>query len=180
MCSFMEILKALAELDGWLIKWEAAKEGVRKDVLRITLESCRALTSIDDISSDKGILLQEKVRTLYRNVTSILDGRLKAEEIETVINALASARIYYWIRFYEMNQPVPIEEVYALIRRRGYINRGGSSRVVEEALCAMCPDEMRITTPDNPLEALRRACIRDFAELEVLASKHGLTFTNPS
>ncbi|HJU43861.1 MAG TPA: hypothetical protein VJ691_13630 [Vicinamibacterales bacterium] len=51
--------------------------------LKLAVESCHALVEIEDVKSDHAVLLHERVKSLYQNV----------------MVALASGRIYYWIRY---------------------------------------------------------------------------------
>src|SRR5207245_9424295 len=74
------------------------KVSVVKNGLRVDANSCRALVEVEDIQSDQATMLHEKVRLLYRDISTILRGRLELAEMDVVINALGSARIYYWIR----------------------------------------------------------------------------------
>jgi hypothetical protein len=96
----MNVLDIITKLDDWRSRWEAAKESARRKILRLVMESCHALVEIEDIRSDAAILLQERVRTLYETVSTLLDGELDTSDINIVVKALGSPRIYYWIRVY--------------------------------------------------------------------------------
>jgi hypothetical protein len=174
----MDILAILAKLDEWRNKRESAKEVVRRDVLKLALQSCHALVEIEDVGSDTGILLQKRVRELYRSVSTILDGRLGKDELKVIVDALGSARIFYWVKMTDLHRAsADVTQLVNLLGERGVpISDPGtpSHAAVQAALADLCSDDkvFGMSTPET-LISLRRACLRDFAALEVLALKHG-------
>src|SRR2546429_4474491 len=170
----VDILKTIDQLHSWISEWEKAKSSVRKNVLRVAANSCRALVEVEDIQSDQATMLHEKVRLLYRDISTILRGRLELAEMDVVINALGSARIYYWIRI--LNR-VPKDafkeewasEAWALVRRRGRLmgKLTPSLGIAYYAMVAVCPNESpKDELTENTLTRLRDGCLRDFAQLD--------------
>ena len=171
----MNILEVLDRLDSWRRTWQAAKEAAQRKVLRLAVDSCNALVEIEDVKSDAGILLQERVRTLYSSASELFRGTLQAEELEIVINALASARIYYWVRFLNGHASDEIEQ---LIRRRAHIygRLPSSLSIVDLAIRAVCDQfsDGHQDVTEDVLLTLRQGCLADFARLEALSVKYDL------
>jgi hypothetical protein len=167
----MDVIGILDRLNKWRSDWANAKAQARQDFLHLALDSCKALVQIEDVKSDEGVLLQERVRTLYRSASELLEGTLPPDELSVVVDALGSARIYYWIRFLRGR---PGDEVEQLIRHRAriYGRLPSSLGIVDLALRAICgefSDGQDLT--EEALLKLRDGCLADFAKLEMLAAR---------
>lgn len=164
----MNILDLYDRATAWLSKAKAERAQAADEYLALVAESCHALLEMSPQMTDKSALLQDKIRLLYREASSVLGAGLEAADLEVAMRALASARIYFWIVALDGK---PTNELQALLVRRGGPGGAGSVSlgIVERALMAMCPGE-DYYQPDHgrALDLLRAACLRDFAELDVL------------
>jgi hypothetical protein len=171
----MDPLAVLDRLNTWRRQWNDARESMVRTTLALALDSCRALISIEDIKSDSAVLLHERVKSLYQGASGVLSGRLQPEDLEIVIDALASARMYYWIRF--LNGQAG-DELEMLIRRRSKAYGGlpSSLGMVYLAIRAVVPQSHPADVPDlseESLTTLKEGCLADVARLEVVVSRYG-------
>ncbi len=169
-------IAVLDRLNAWRLEWHAARESMVRTTLALALDSCHALINIEDIKSDSAVLLHERVKSLYQGVSGVLGGRLQPEDLEIVVDALASARMYYWIRF--LNGRFG-DELEMLIRRRSktYGNLPSSLSAVYLAIKAVSPQSHPKDVPDEISDEsnimLREGCVADIARLELVVSRYG-------
>ena len=169
----MNILDLYDRATAWLSKTKAERAHAADEYLALVAESCHALLEMSPQMTDKSALLQDKIRLLYSEASSVLGASLQAADLEVAMRALASARIYFWIVALDGK---PTDELQALIARRGGPRGSGfvSLGIVERAILAMCPGESYYQ-PDlgRALDVLRAACLKDFAQLDVLRVSRG-------
>lgn len=168
-------VNVIKQLNEWRREWNEARDKRVHPTLRVALDACHALVALDEVRSDTGVLLHERVKSLYHGASSILGGRLQPEDLEVVIKALASARMYYWIRYLNGGSSDELEQ---LIRRRSgeYWDSPRSLGALYRAIKAVAPDAAVEDTSDvdaRNLALLRDGCLADFARLELVVLRYG-------
>jgi hypothetical protein len=167
-------IDVLDKLNKWYREWQRTRDSLAQSTLKLALDSCHALVTIQDVRSDAAVLLHERVKSLYQLASSVLANRLQPEELETVIIALGSARMYYWIRY--LNGATS-DELEMLIRRKLkiYGSIPASLGAVQFLLQSLTPGEP-LDSNDGvsaaSLERLRHVCLADFAQLEVVVDRY--------
>lgn len=85
-----------------ILEWAMARRERRRSevawFLRETDSLCEGLVRSPDLSADETLLLHEKLKVLYDQASSVLGGQLREPDLGVVLKALASARMYYWVR----------------------------------------------------------------------------------
>lgn len=170
----MDPLEVLDKLNTWRRDWQEARDSRVRNTLRLSRDACYALVEISDVRSDTAVLLHERVKSLYQGAASVLGARLQNEDLEIVMLALASARMYYWIRFLNGSTS---DELESLIRRRLKIYGAipSSLGAVEFAFNQLAPnakwmDGSGVTT--EALDVLRHRCLEDFAGLDAVVDRY--------
>jgi hypothetical protein len=174
----MDILDLFDKISSWLRSAHRHRAESTDAYLELIESACLALLRIEPGITDTSRLLQEKVRALYADAGVVLTPKLASPDVAVVMHALASARIYYWIRVLDLDSDSTFgspEELRNLISRRSGrpLSEGFASlRPVERALRAMCPEQAGAPVGDEEsLEHLRAACLRDFAALQALRAR---------
>jgi hypothetical protein len=167
-------IEIIHQLDVWRQELRDKHQALLQRTLRLATDACNALVQIDDIRSDAAVLLHERVKSLYKYAPTVLNGRVLPEHIETLMEALASARIYYWIRFLKGASGDELETLICHRQKHWQISKSFS--IVYHAIRAVCPNERPpdfVELTDESLAILRRGCLADFANLEVVAARYG-------
>jgi hypothetical protein len=157
------IIEIVEKLCSW---WEARQESnkaARENVLRLAWTACHALVDVTDVHCDEARLLQERLRNLYENASTLFAGRLTGEELSVVITALGSARIYYWIKFLDGTGSEELEQLF----------EDDADRRTESG-AALYYMIGRGNSTEDKLERARDVCLHDFGKLEALLQKHRL------
>lgn len=170
----MDPFRIIEQLSRWL---ESSKRHKRESIsryLQIIHATCQAVIDIPPEVTDRSIFLQEKLRALYGDASSVLFPKLKSEEVEVAIRALGSARIFYWIRVLDIDNSFSFgspEEMWVLIRQRGrlYGRLPASLSLVEGALLAMCRE---YGNEGDAIKNLRAICLHDIAALDLLHARY--------
>ena len=167
----MGLLEIFERVTAWLESSARHNSDSIDGYLVIIEEVCEQLIELKPGIDDESRLLQERVRALYADAHLVLYPRLSRDDMFVVLRALASARIFYWIRVLDLDSAIhfgSLEELRQLITvRGGPSGRSSSFTIVEHAIHAMCPDADP-TDDQEALTNLRSACIRDFGQLQAL------------
>lgn len=177
----MTIIELYDRISDWLDSRRRHKAEATDSYLGIIEQACEQLVNLSPDITDGSRLLQERVRALYADAGMVLGARLESSDLALVMRALASARIFYWIRVLSVNYTDEfgsVAELENLIARRGGPKGRGfeSFDIVQRALLAMCPDSAEdvmaaYNRPELALENLRSACLKDFGELKALRAR---------
>lgn len=172
----VDIIELCDRVARWLESASRHRTQATAEYLDVIQLACEGLLDLPPGVTDQSRLLQERVRALYGDAALVLAPRLSSQDLRHVMNALGSARIYYWIRVLDVDGAEGIgsrEELDRLIvRRGGPVGKATSSlSAVDRALLAMCPDEWRSREDRWSLDGLRAACLRDFGMLHSLRAR---------
>ena len=141
-----------------------------KDILTICSDSIES-----EPSSDKGQLLHEKVKSLYDNTSDLFGSSLTPIQHEILKEALASTRIFYWLKEIERTKNkvlVNFMEELAFSSVNNVVELLKKQPSCEEKLSpsGAVAIQMVLKTNDNWGEAVvipaKNECLRSIANLE--------------
>lgn len=132
------------------------------------LEHVKIIIHSDDFTDNQATYSHEVVKKLYISVASSVGEIISSNDLAKIRQALAAARIYYWVRMYEGK---PDEEIIELIQdrlkriKRGEVRHNSNEYVIKKIL------DLNTKTPKlirHEIELIHANCFADVAELEEL------------
>lgn len=122
----------------------------------------------DDINDSQVEYSHEVVKKLYSSVAESIGDIVSSNDLAKVRQALAAARVYYWVRLY---QGKPGEDIIEIIKdrikriKRGEVRHNSNEYIIKKIL------DLKSTSPrlvEHEIELIHANCFADIAELEEL------------
>ena len=157
-------------------KFRTARRSTVNRYLLSVLEACNEVIVSPNPASASSKLAHETLKSFYERASSVIGSELPRDELTRLMNALASARIYAWVRILKECQP---SEFLALFSSREDADReidleavrapgAGIPTSLVFALRHALSDRSEISV--TRLRALERLCLRRVADLHELCS----------
>ncbi|MEW6323074.1 MAG: hypothetical protein AB1635_18545 [Acidobacteriota bacterium] len=166
-------MSKLVDLALDLFEWRQSESESRRGDVGAFLEKvhadCQALAAWSGTPDDESRLIQERLRAFYAVFSGLIGPDVPPTDREIVAHAIASARIYYWVRVLDGRSNEELDRL--LLSRAG--PRGAATTslgVVERALAAVTGSPYSVSA-EQALDDLRQACLRDFAALDALRER---------
>ncbi len=96
--SISDLLSAVQLLIGNLQSATRRQKDHNAAVLDEVCGVCDGIVKVENVSGDEALLLHKELKLLYANVSTSLGGSLTEGQLALVMRAIASARMYYWLR----------------------------------------------------------------------------------
>lgn len=110
----------------------------------------------------------EVVKKLYSSVASSIGDIVSSNDLAKVRQALAAARVYYWVRLYNGK---PGEDIIDIINdrikriRRGEVRHNSNEYIIKKILDL---NSQKPSLIEHEIDLIHSNCLADIAELEEL------------
>ena len=155
----------------WLLLRREERRTKVREFLVLVEDLCQALVDLEDGRSERAKFLQQKARVFYGEASTVVGGKLSADDLETVVVALGNARMYCWIRYLDASDGLEVDdfrlEFSSLIRRRSRSSGTLGHLLVNRLLASDRSSDSR----HEALEHARRVCLRGMARVPTIRAR---------
>lgn len=154
-------------LSFFKIEYFSNREKVN-DYVSDVLVHVKKIIDADDMTDDSIDYSHEIVIELYHSISRSVGNLISHNDLSKIQQALAAARVFYWVRMYNGKPGEEIREIInERIRRinRGEVRHHSNEYIIKRILYL---DEKNPSLVEQEIKSIRSNCLADIAQLESL------------